>query len=87
MKQKPPYYELDLETRKLAEQVVAWARQLEQVQQQPNTMLSVIESVERRLLLTPPQTPDPRGTRAEVVALRPFRVITTNESVTQNESQ
>lgn len=84
MKRKPPYYELDQETRTLVELVVLWARQLEQVQHTPSDMNSVIETVERRLLLNPPRDPQ-RQISADVVALRPFRVITTNKSEHQNE--
>ena len=81
MKQKPPYYSLDSETRSLCELVTYWARQLESVQQPPlNTdMMSVIHSVEQRLGLMPP-TDDLPQTPAEVVPLRPFRVIETEKT-------
>jgi hypothetical protein len=86
MKQKPPRYTLDPETRRLCELVVYWARQLESVQQPPldNDMMSVIYSVEQRLGLMPP-TDDLPQTPAEVVPLRPFRVIETNKSEHTNE--
>src|SRR5210317_2253728 len=60
MKQKPPYYSLDTETRRLCEMVTYWARQLESVQQPPfNTdMMSVIHQVEERLGLLPPTDED-----------------------------
>ena len=86
MKQKPPKYTLDPETRTLCELVTYWARQLESVQQPPlNTdMISVIHSVEERLGLLPPDDSEPQ-TPAEVVPLRPFRVIETNKSEHTNE--
>lgn len=86
MKQKPPYYSLDTETRTLCELVVYWARQLESVQQPPNPtdMMHVIHSVEERLGLLPPDDGEPQ-TPAEVVPLRPFRVIETAKSEHENE--
>ena len=86
MKQKPPYYSLDSETRRLCELVTYWARQLESVQQPPfNTdMMSVIHEVEERLGLLPPTDDDP-GKPAEVVPLRRFHVVTTKTSNPENE--
>ena len=86
MKQKPPHYTLDTETRRLCEMVAYWARQLESVQQPPlnSDMMSVIHSVEQRLGLLPPEDKQ-TSTPAEVVQLRPFRVITTNKSEPQDE--
>jgi hypothetical protein len=83
MKQKPPYYELDHETRRLVELVAHWARELESVQQRPNPdMTNVINTVCERLGIViddEPQEP------AEVVPLRPFRVILSNKSETEDE--
>lgn len=89
MKQKPPTYTLDAETRRFTELVVYWARQLESVQQPPldHDMMSVIHSVEARLGLHPPDEPTADRPPADVVALRPFRVITTNKSETEDESR
>ena len=86
MKQNPPKYILDPETRTLCELVAYWARQLESVQQPPlNTdMMSVIHSVEQRLGLLPPDDSKPQ-TNADVVPLRPFRVIETNKSEQTHE--
>lgn len=83
MKQKPPHYTLDTETRRFVELVAYWARQLESVQQPSthNDMLRVIQTVESRLGLTPPEPDEP----AEVVQLRPFRVVTTSKSEHKNE--
>jgi hypothetical protein len=85
MKQKPPYYTLDTETRRFAELVTYWARQLESVQQPPldNDMMSVIVELESRLGLMPPE--DEPQQPADVVQLRPFRVVTTNTSEPQDE--
>ena len=85
MKHETPKYKLDRETRRLTELVVYWARQLESVQQPPLTqdMISVIHSVEERLGLLPPD--EPVKSNAEVVQLRPFRVVTTNKSETEDE--
>jgi len=84
MKQKPPHYNLDQETRRFTELVAYYARELASIQQSPNTdMMSVIETVEARLGLTPPD--DQTQTSCDVVPLRPFRVITTNKSETQDE--
>lgn len=87
MKQRPPRYKLDTETRRFAELVTYWARQLESVQQPPlnKDMLSAIQELEARLGLTPPEDETPK--RGDVVPLRPFRVVTTNKSETENESR
>lgn len=86
MKQKPPYYNLDQETRRFCELVVYWARQLESVQQPPNDrdMMRVIHEVEARLGLLPPDDDLPREP-ADVVPLRRFHVVTTKTSNPENE--
>ena len=81
MKQKPPYYSLDSETRRLCELVTYWARQLESVQQPPNTsdMMPVIHEVESRLGLLPPDDELPTKP-ASVTPIRAFRVIETDKT-------
>lgn len=78
MKRQPPYYELDHEKRRLVETVVEMAEDLARVQHSldaRNSMLEVTQEVAARLGLsiTPPEF-EPEA-RAEVVPLRPFRVI------------
>ena len=83
MKQKPPRYTLDTETRRLAEMALLWATQLASVQTQDNTdMIQVIDLVNQRLGLTPRQ---PTPTQCDVVPLRPFRVIETRKSNSEHE--
>ena len=76
MKQKPPYYNLDPETRRLAQVVVEWAEEIAELQHSAEARDSILEitrTVSTRLGLT--VNPPPHSDRCEVVALRPFRVI------------
>ena len=76
MKQKPPYYELDHETRRLAQVVVEWAEEIAEIQHSAearDTILGITQEVALRLGLD--ITPPPELNRCEVVALRPFRVV------------
>ena len=76
MKQKPPYYELDSETRRLTQVVVEWAEEIAELQhsvEARDAILEITHTVAQRLGLD--VTPPPDSDRCEVVPLRPFRVI------------
>ena len=66
---------LDPQAQQLAQQIVAWARQLASVQQSPNNMQ---ETIDRFVELTNLE-------RAEVHRLRPFRVIESHEETDLND--
>ena len=77
MRQKPPYYELDHETRRLTQVVVEWAEEIASLQHSAearDSILEITEEVAQRLGLDIP--PPPENAKCEVVALRPFRVVT-----------
>jgi hypothetical protein len=76
MKQKPPYYELDHETRRLAQVVVEWAEEIAEIQHSAEARDSIQEITrEVALRLGLDVTPPPEHNRCEVVPLRPFRVV------------
>lgn len=79
MKRQPPRYELDNETRELARRVIEWAELVGTVQITGTDapILAACENLRQRLGLPP--TPPPLGGRAEVVPLRPFRVVGSEE--------
>ena len=79
MKQKPPHYELDHETRRIAEVVVEFAQELAEIQHSVEAkqgILDLTQELSRRLGIEP-QPPEGR-TLCEVIPLRPFRVIEPN---------
>ena len=86
MKRKPPYYTVDTQTRQFLELVASWAKQLDAVQQAPTEIAQVVDLVCERFGLELEQPhKDLAPNSAEVVQLRPFRVITTNTSETEDE--
>lgn len=84
MKQKPPYYTVDHETRRFLEMIAQWAQQLDTVQQTPTDINHVVNSVCDRFGLEL-ESATVESSLAEVVPLRPFRVITTNQSEPEDE--
>jgi len=89
MKQKPPRYTLDRETRSLLGLSLFWARQLSTVQQKPTDIEGVVLELCERFgieLDEPTDTKELSGP-GEVVPLRPFRVITTKQSEPEDETQ
>jgi len=78
---QPPYYELDHETRRFVESVVELAEDLAEIQVNADAKTSILEltqEVARRLGLTVRTEFKPQ-VRAEVVPLRPFRVVESSE--------
>jgi len=81
VKQQPPYYELDHETRRYVESVVELAEDLAEIQVNADAKSNILEltqEVARRLGLTIRSEFKPQA-RAEVVPLRPFRVVESSE--------
>ena len=86
MNKKPPHYTVDKQTKQFLELVALWAHQLSTVQQHRNSdMVTVIDAVCERFALEPYGDDEPASTSADVVQLRPFRVIKSNKSETENE--
>ena len=81
MKKQPPYYELDHETRRYVESVVELAEDLAEIQVNADAKASILELAQEvtvRLGLTVRNEFKPQA-RAEVVPLRPFRVVESSE--------
>lgn len=81
MKKQPPYYELDHETRRYVESVVELAEDLAEIQVNSdarNSILDLTQEVAIRLGLTIRTEFKPEA-KAEVVPLRPFRVVESSE--------
>jgi hypothetical protein len=81
VKKQPPYYELDHETRRYVESVVELAEDLAEIQVNSdarNSILDLTQEVAIRLGLTIRTEFKPEA-KAEVVPLRPFRVVESSE--------
>ena len=81
MNKQPPYYELDHETRRFVESVVELAEDLAEIQVNADAKSNILElthEVAQRLGLTIRKQFRPQA-RAEVVPLRPFRVVESSE--------
>lgn len=81
MKKQPPYYELDHETRRYVESVVELAEDLAEIQVNSDARKSILELTQEvaiRLGLTIRTEFKPEA-KAEVVPLRPFRVVESSE--------
>ena len=95
MNRKPPYYQLDQETRRFAELVAYWAEQAADVQQSPKTrreMQLMIDTVCERLgldtgtdddgeaILDPDQFNNKSSKDSDVVLFPKFRLIRTDKT-------
>jgi len=82
MNRKPPYYELDQETKRIAERVVEVALDLAKMQYNLDSQRGieqlVFELADRLGLEPQPREFEPK-LRAEVVPLRPFRVVESDD--------
>ena len=89
MKQKPPRYTLDRETQGLLGLALLWAEQLGSVQQKDTDIQLVVKLLCERfgIELDEPSDPQELTGSAEVVPLRPFRVITTKTSEPEDETR
>jgi len=79
---QPPYYELDHETRRFVESVVELAEDLAEIQVNADAKSNILElthEVAQRLGLTIRKEEFKPQARAEVVPLRPFRVVESSE--------
>lgn len=82
MNRKPPYYELDHETRRFAELLALYAERFAAVQHHPKSqqdILEVVHTVCERLGLDT-GTDTPTESECEIVLFPKFKVIRTEET-------